>query len=411
MRAQPAIPRPHTRNDRMFCALRTERSLLKQYVQHFRGREEPGNVFAAGGDARATLQAVDTLREWLASFGAGQLLVELATVAASTNAQDERRMAVGRYLSELASPSSVCCYMPLAAAKLVDAWLRSLVTGGTALLAVDELAMHAPAAAKFVTAWSDLRPGVPLPEAVRAVLRKLADVTLDIYHKQDATTYAWDSYLPSTAPPSSTTDECLDTGICCGLPQVRQRPLFELDAADDGCSVVDKQCRHAFTAGSRASRRTGGLFIFMCGHGIVYCFFILGGAEGRDEAFSFLYQYFKVMPRLIVYDFSCALHEFALNRCPYLFQNTTFAVDRFHWVNHVSCAASYNLNVHADWSHVNSQAVEQCNSVLQKIKSCVGQMTQRNFMFHVRLFIGVRNERRASKLQAVVQKIRDGGMI
>ena len=41
-----------------------------------------------------------------------------------------------------------------------------------------------------------------------------------------------------------------------------------------------------------------------------------------------------VAPSLIVYDNSCNLHSYCLNRDPGFFRQTKFVVDRFHWRNH-----------------------------------------------------------------------------
>lgn len=401
---EPLIPRPHDRNGRMFCPHKRERQLLKQFVQHFRGKEEAGNVFADGASTAPMQEAISTLNAWLATFDAGDLLLQLAGMSV-TAGQQAVQQDIGHFLKCLASPSPVCSYMPVEAAALVGAWLSG--ARNIAALPKAKLAALAPVTSSFIAACAANSPGSQLSDAVVAVLCKLVTISASTFSQQNAQTYPWDDYLSCDVAPSSSTDKCLETGVCCGLPQVRRRPLFaaDKDASDKQDAVKDRSCSHAFVAGSRASRRTGGLFIFMCEHGIVYCFFILGDAEGRDEAFSFLYQYFKVMPRLIVYDFACALHEFALNRCPYLFSNTTFAVDRFHWCNHKSCAISYSLNTYARYSHINSQAVEQINSVLQKIKPCVAQMTQENFMFYVRLFIGEKNEAAAQRLLAVNYKL------
>lgn len=39
-------------------------------------------------------------------------------------------------------------------------------------------------------------------------------------------------------------------------------------------------------------------------------------------------------PKYVIYDNSCNLHEYALNRDPGFFRHSRFLVDRFHWKNH-----------------------------------------------------------------------------
>ena len=41
-----------------------------------------------------------------------------------------------------------------------------------------------------------------------------------------------------------------------------------------------------------------------------------------------------VAPDCIIYDNSCNLQSYCLNRDPGFFKNTMFLVDRFHWKNH-----------------------------------------------------------------------------
>ena len=159
------------------------------------------------------------------------------------------------------------------------------------------------------------------------------------------------------------------------------------------------RCNHGFKSGSGGSHRTGGLFTFFCQHGICYAFFILPFAEGRDEAYSFLVSYFKIAPRVIIYDFACSLQEYCLNRAPAFFKNTLFLVDRFHWCNHKACAPSYNLSLYAHLDFVNSEVAEQVNSVLSRLKSRLSQMGQLAFMLTMRLVLNVVNDKKHAAIR------------
>ena len=46
------------------------------------------------------------------------------------------------------------------------------------------------------------------------------------------------------------------------------------------------------------------------------------------------YAIYSAAPDIIVYDNACNLHNYALNRDPVFFKDSTFVVDRFHWPNH-----------------------------------------------------------------------------
>lgn len=121
------------------------------------------------------------------------------------------------------------------------------------------------------------------------------------------------------AVPSSRTNECIETGVCVSANRVRDRPVCQLDQVD--CDS-NGDCHYAFVSGSHASRRTGDILTWFCKHGICYAVFIIPHAEGRNEAFSFLYKYFVVPPKVIVYDFACALHDYCLNRQPEHFKDS-----------------------------------------------------------------------------------------
>ena len=101
---------------------------------------------------------------------------------------------------------------------------------------------------------------------------------------------------------SSTTNKCLTSGICVGVSEVRSCPRYPIHKDKDVT-----ECRQSFVSGSHGSQRTDGIFTWFCRHGICYGFYIIPNAEGRNEAFSFLLKHFKVAPKVVVYDFACAL--------------------------------------------------------------------------------------------------------
>ena len=116
--------------------------------------------------------------------------------------------------------------------------------------------------------------------------------------------------------PSSTSNVCLKSGVCVEVGKVRARPAYASEWKN--CHNDDPTaCRHSFVSGSHGSRRTGGIFCWYCRHEICYVISIadlMPNAEGRNGAFSFLYKYFAVAPKVVVYDFSCALQDYCLNR-------------------------------------------------------------------------------------------------
>lgn len=49
--------------------------------------------------------------------------------------------------------------------------------------------------------------------------------------------------------------------------------------------------------------------------------------------------YIFAAPSAIIYDNSCKLHVYGLNRDPGFFKTCTFVIDRFHWKNHIGMCA------------------------------------------------------------------------
>lgn len=225
---------------------------------------------------------------------------------------------------------------------------------------------------------------------------------------------------------SCQTNECLQSGICCGMPLYRNRPPCAKDSkpssssssrrtgasssrrADrggDGSDVDDcrsssgqglEPCSKTQTAGVH---RTGGIFTFYCIHGICYCFCMMPGAEGRNEAFSFLLKYFARPPQFLVYDHVCALEEYCQNRAPAHFAGSQGCIDNFHFSNHTACALAYSMAWTPELARANSQINEQANSALQSIKRACSSMTQANFMRTVRLWMHLWNEKKIQLLQ------------
>ena len=56
--------------------------------------------------------------------------------------------------------------------------------------------------------------------------------------------------------------------------------------------------------------------------------------EGQPIVHRAIMLYYNLAPEVIIYDNSCNLHNYCLNREPDFFRNSQFLVDRFHWRNH-----------------------------------------------------------------------------
>ena len=118
-----------------------------------------------------------------------------------------------------------------------------------------------------------------------------------------------------------------------------------------------------------------------------------------------------IAPNNIIYDNACNLHNYSLNREPDFLKTTWFLVDRFHWKNHAGyivdasfshwlsaicfiytgCSVGYNMSLYPQFTEINSQIVEQCNSVLKRTKSSLSYMTKNNFLDHCKFMLWYRN--------------------
>ena len=137
---------------------------------------------------------------------------------------------------------------------------------------------------------------------------------------------------------------------------------------------------------------TPGIFTLYCQHGVCYGFEVLRSCESPRHPFQLFTTRFTSPPSVIVYDNACQLHIYSLNREPQRFKRTLFVVDRFHWRGHVGCSSGYNLDMYIAHKGLNSQVNEQANAGLQHIKSQLAYMTFDNFVFHLCLFLCLKNK-------------------
>jgi len=69
---------------------------------------------------------------------------------------------------------------------------------------------------------------------------------------------------------------------------------------------------------------TPGIFTLFCSHGVCYGFQILEQHESPRHPFKLLLTRFHSMPKYVVYDNSCKLHQYIINYEPVMFQNTCY---------------------------------------------------------------------------------------
>ena len=225
----------------------------------------------------------------------------------------------------------------------------------------------------------------PIPADVCSLLSQLCELLLAPF--QDVT-------------PQAIPDPPVDKKLSFfpSLPIVRGIPVYAADQLNSSQKPenVDSCRKYA----SSHPTLTPGIFTVYCPHAICYGFKVMRSHESPRHPFEIFLTRFHQPPANIIYDNSCKLHQYILNRQPTHFQNTNFFVNRFHWRGHIGCSSGYSLDKYTtpDITLINSQVNEQANAGLQWIKGQIAYMKPENFMFHVKLFLSVTNMDKRARL-------------
>ena len=388
------------------------------------------------GKTRAGFRGADVevQADWLAVDGAGALLstcsgvvslkgswrtvsahlagafLQLGHWAAGGALTNGERTSVARAISSMASNSAVSSYLPHEACAVLKAACEERAVMLSPQQA-DVVAHFAPLVHSVLLVCRRLEANFSLQRGPWEALVSRLVAKAELCHGA-----APGAQLPPAAEleaASAAGVACFSSGVCCGHGRVRHRVPCAADNKSRDSTTrsecrepVGDACRHSFDAGGG---RTGGIFTWFCEHGVCYAFHIIPRAEGRNEAYSFLTGFLRVAPKVVIYDFACALEEYCLNRAPEFFKSTRFVVDRFHWSNHTACSWGYCMVLYRDLAQVNSQWAEQCNAALKRVRSALSRMRMGSFMAFTRLFLHTWNVRRieeAASLVAAVQQFR-----
>ncbi|KAG6810248.1 hypothetical protein H0H92_012733 [Tricholoma furcatifolium] len=197
--------------------------------------------------------------------------------------------------------------------------------------------------------------------------------------------------------------EWMKSGSFYSMPKIRHRPNYPLipkDSANDFSGQRSAHCSKYYARYSQ-QRMTGGIMAVWCTHSICYGFHVIPSGEGRNDVFSALITHWEKAPRIVVYDFACALGPYCLTREPEFFANTLFVVDDFHSDGH-TCGAATTLKAYCEvdlrLSRINSSAAECGNGGLAQIKKSVSYMTQEHAIIYTKVFISVWNRLKLVKM-------------
>ena len=183
--------------------------------------------------------------------------------------------------------------------------------------------------------------------------------------------------------------------------QLRSNRYFTIDAEQtkkqtDDDQPITSSCSKQYP--NVAKRGASFLFLWFCpSHGHCYGGHIVNGSEGRKDPVASLYQYMKVAPEVVFYDFACSLEEYCMNREASFFKHTRFYHDIFHGYAH-NCSSMYPSKG-LRGMQFNTSICEQFNSFLQCVKASAKHMSQSHFIFYVQSFIDIWNEKKKANLQ------------
>lgn len=227
-----------------------------------------------------------------------------------------------------------------------------------------------------------------LEKPVSSLLLSIVNHTLDVYNsatKRDRSDYT-----------ARTTGE-LDVQIFPNMPLLRERAKYSKTCSSEDKKAWDKLCEKTFPSHQKL---TPGLFIVTCGcsNKVVYGFSMMLSGESPEMLFDIIMTRFEddYNPN-IIYDASCKLKEYGLNRELARFLNIQITTDRFHECNHTTCTDSFKSSVYEANKHINTEAAEQTNSVLRRIGNSTTYMNPELFLKVLSFFMAYQNIKNQEK--------------
>jgi len=158
-------------------------------------------------------------------------------------------------------------------------------------------------------------------------------------------------------------------------------------AMDSQKTDPEEECRKE-SENNQHCKNSPGIFTIFCRHSVCLGFSLMENVESPKTPFDILRNHFTSdLDRLVViYDNACNLHEYCMNREPYLFRKTKFHVDRLHFKNHKKCSLGYNINTYDAnlmYKTLNSQANEQMNALLRNYEAIIGGQCPENVLLYL----------------------------
>lgn len=178
------------------------------------------------------------------------------------------------------------------------------------------------------------------------------------------------------SPMSTASAKCVWDGDVLGpdFPKMRAPPVpFGSDNTNDflDCSKIFTE-KKVFTPGTF-------LVMCSCSHAKCVAVIALKTPEGCRAPLHFIMERCRELPEIVVYDYSCGTLKSALSVSPYVVENTSFVVDRFHFKTHSKCSLAMHPDAYEDLRGRNTSSQEQRNSLFRPLQFSFREMGEQGF--------------------------------
>ena len=296
--------------DRVLLKSPRSRELLLKYAGITRGRKKVRNPKQLTQSEMKTCSSIS--RDGFVSLV--ELINRLTTQTGERTCPEPYR----EFLSEISRNSPACGLLQLGDNREVIRSLQKLVQNSINILdtsshhELSALQAHAPLIADFVC------------KCPKSPLGKLPQDVCDIVAHIEKVQQTYAHPLPQSRCYPSVTSDCDKWSFFPSLPIVRGRGTYAADHGNAPQSIIEDACRKASYGHLTL---TPGIFTVYCPHGVCYGFQAMRSCESPQYPFDIFTFRFHAPPRIIIYDNTCKLHIYCLNREPARCSNTRFFVD------------------------------------------------------------------------------------
>jgi CxC4 like cysteine cluster associated with KDZ transposases len=178
-------------------------------------------------------------------------------------------------------------------------------------------------------------------------------------------------------------------------------PIYSIPSVDIGAESIEKRCTKNYKEKGACG---AGILPFWClEHKKCLGWVILESAESPKTISEILITRFP-QAQIVMYDNSCKLHDYMLNRFPNACTDMVFMIDKLHIKNHDNCAPTYSAFAYDSLlCGISTVLAEQRNSTLARLKRTAPHMTFRMFVALLR-FATAKGNRDQNHRQIIASK-------